>query len=215
MAVEERRQVLAGGEAAEQIARVGQGHVERVDLRDPDMGEDLALIAPVDLRLSTGDDLEPTVQTREFARADAQLVRDPGPGFLQIDLDALVVAGEAVLLDQTLVDYRPFYEDLGSQHRVDQRRDLVHHPSLRLPVRRPVRRRDRRLPRQVLADRAPVQPGRLGDLRQAHRPGLVKTAETPQLQPAMRVQDHRQPPFCHPEYTGAECRPTGHHRIKN
>ncbi|CAM5409681.1 hypothetical protein SVIOM342S_10390 [Streptomyces violaceorubidus] len=48
------------------------------------MGEDLALVPPVDLSLSTRDDLEPPVQTRQLARADTQFLRDPGPGFLQI-----------------------------------------------------------------------------------------------------------------------------------
>lgn len=64
VAVEERRQVLAGGEAAERVARVRQRHVEGVDLRDTDVGEDLALVTPVDLGLSTRHDLEPPVQTR-------------------------------------------------------------------------------------------------------------------------------------------------------
>ncbi|GEC10652.1 hypothetical protein SSP24_83070 [Streptomyces spinoverrucosus] len=91
VAVEERGQVLAGGEAAERVARVRQRHVEGVDLRDADMGEDLALVSPVDLGLSPRDDLEPPVQARQLTRADAQFLRDPGPGFLQIELHPLVV----------------------------------------------------------------------------------------------------------------------------
>ena len=42
VAVEERAQVLAGGEAAERVARVGQRPVERVDLRDAMTEQDLA-----------------------------------------------------------------------------------------------------------------------------------------------------------------------------
>lgn len=40
-----------GSSEAERGTRVGQGHVERLDLRDPDVGEDLPFISPVDLGL--------------------------------------------------------------------------------------------------------------------------------------------------------------------
>ncbi len=43
-AVEERLQVLADGEAAERIAGLRECHVEGVDLRDAQVGENLALI---------------------------------------------------------------------------------------------------------------------------------------------------------------------------
>ena len=36
--------------------------MERVDLRDPRIEQDGALVAPVDLGLRAGDDLEPAVQ---------------------------------------------------------------------------------------------------------------------------------------------------------
>lgn len=65
-----------------------------------------ALVTPVHLRLSSGNDLEPAVQTRKFTGSGAQFLRDPGSGFLQIELDPLVVAGECILLDQPLVDHR-------------------------------------------------------------------------------------------------------------
>lgn len=65
---EERRQSLAGREAAERIARLRERHVERVDLGDADMGEGLALIH---LGLSTRNDLEPTVQACQLARTEA------------------------------------------------------------------------------------------------------------------------------------------------
>jgi hypothetical protein len=45
VAVEERAQILAGGEAAERIPRVGQRHVERVDPRNPRIQQDRALVA--------------------------------------------------------------------------------------------------------------------------------------------------------------------------
>ncbi|RPK93802.1 hypothetical protein EES46_04975 [Streptomyces sp. ADI98-10] len=215
MAVEERRQVLAGGEAAERDARVGQRHVKRVDLRNADMGEDLALIPPVDLGLSTRNDLEPTVQTRQFAWADTPFLRDPGPGFLQVELHPLIVDRDAVLLGQALVDHSSFEHDLGPEHCVDQRRDLVHHPPRPLICCLSLRPRERGWVLQVLADRPAVQPGLLRDLPQAHRTGLVQRTKPPQLQPAMWIQEHRQPPLCHPEPTAADSRPTPRHRIKN
>jgi len=123
VAVEERCEDLAGGEAAERVTRVRQRHVEGVDLRDAHVGEDLAFVTPVHLGLRAGDDLEPTVQARQFAGADAQFFGDAGPGFLKVELHALVGAGEPVLADQPFVDHRALDEDLGPQHRIDQRRD--------------------------------------------------------------------------------------------
>lgn len=63
---------------------------------------------------------------------------------------------------------------------------------------RALRRRGRDLARQVRRDRAAVQPGLLRDLPQAHGTGVVERAVPPQLQSAMRVQNHRQPPFRRP-----------------
>jgi hypothetical protein len=189
--------------------------VERVDLRDTHMREDHALVSPVNLSLSTRNHLEPAVQTREFTRANAQLVRDTGPCLLQVELHALVGASEPTLLDQAFVDHRPLDQDLRPQHRIDQRCNLVHHPPTRLAVRSPLRRRDRHLPRQVLADRPPVQPSLFRDLRQTHRPRLVQTAKPPQFQPAMRVQDHRQPPSAIPnrQQQTADQQPSGHQEL--
>jgi len=62
VAVPERRQVHRGREAGEGVPRVGQCHVERVGPADPDVRQDVAFLAPVDLRLRAGDDLEPAVQ---------------------------------------------------------------------------------------------------------------------------------------------------------
>lgn len=59
--------VLAGGEAAERAPRVGQEHVERVDLRDSDVGEDLAHVFPVGLGLCCGDHFEPAVDAGQGA----------------------------------------------------------------------------------------------------------------------------------------------------
>ena len=62
--IPERRQIHAGGETAERVAGMRQHHVERIHLGDADMGQQVALVAPVNLRLRTRDDLEAAVQTR-------------------------------------------------------------------------------------------------------------------------------------------------------
>ena len=185
----ERRQVLAGGEAAERVPRVRQHHVEGVDLRDPGMGEDAALVAPVDLGLRSRDHLEPAVQPRQLRRRIAQLGRDPGPGLLQVHLDPLVVPGEPVLPGQPFVDDGALQQDLGAQPRVDHR--AVRRDDLPAPAcaRRRLRRRDRAVLFQVLLDGPPVQPGLTGDLRQA-RSGLPQRPEPAQLKPPLRFQHH-------------------------
>ncbi|MDQ0408757.1 hypothetical protein J2S50_007389 [Streptomyces sp. DSM 40167] len=68
------------------------------------MGEDPALVATVDLRLGSGNDREPAVQAGQFIGSDAELFRDPGPGFLQVELHPLVVSDETVFLDQPFMD---------------------------------------------------------------------------------------------------------------
>lgn len=192
VAVEERLQVLAGGEAAERIPRVRERHVEGVDLRDAHVGEDLALISPVHLRLGPWDHLEPAVHPRQFLGRDPEFVGDPRR--LNVELDPTIVPGEAVLLGQSLVDDRGLHQDLGPEHRIDQRSELVDHPCPRPPARRSPRRGCRPRCGEVLADRLAVQTGLPGDLRQAHRPGLQQAAKAPKLQPSLRIQDHCQPP---------------------
>ena len=63
--IPERRQIHAGGETAERVAGMRQHQVERIHLGDADMGQQVALVAPVNLRLRTRDDLEAAVQTRQ------------------------------------------------------------------------------------------------------------------------------------------------------
>lgn len=179
VAVEEGLQILARGEAAERITGVRKGHVEGIDLPDAHMREGLALVAPVDLRLGAGDHLEPAVQARQFLRRDPEFLGDPGAGFLNVELDPLVVPGEPVLRDQAFMDDRGLHQDLGPQHRIDQRRELVDHSRPGPSVRRPLRRCFRALRRQVLPDRLAVQPRLPGDLRQAQRTGLQQPPETP------------------------------------
>jgi hypothetical protein len=68
----QRGQIHAGGEAGERIPRERQRHVERVDVADADVAEQVALSPPIDLGLGAGDDLEAAVQpSQRFSSASA------------------------------------------------------------------------------------------------------------------------------------------------
>lgn len=175
VAVEERLQILARGEAAERVARVRQRHMEGVDLRDAQVGEDLALVDPVHLGLGARDHLETAVHVRQLIRRDAEFLGNPGPGFLDVALGSLVVAGEPVLRRKPLVDHGGLHQDLRPQHRVDQRRE-----PWPVTCRSTTGAEVRRVPRwQVLADRPPVQARLLGTLSQAHGSGLHQATKAP------------------------------------
>jgi hypothetical protein len=81
------------------------------------MGQQVTLVAPVNLRLPTGDDLEAAVQTPQ--RGVVGLLQrggDPRPGLGQEHLDPLVVTGEAVIGDQPLMDHGPFQRQSDCSH---------------------------------------------------------------------------------------------------
>jgi hypothetical protein len=81
VAVPEGGQIHAGGETAKRVPRMTQHHMERVHGRDADMGQQVALIAPVDLSLRTRDDLETTVQTAQRILVPvSEFGRDARPG---------------------------------------------------------------------------------------------------------------------------------------
>ena len=118
--VPEGGQIHAGGETAKRVPRMAKHHVEGVHVRDADMGQQVALITPVNLRLRTRDDLEAAVQTRQrIVVGLLQRGGDPRPGLGKEQLDLLIVAGEAVLGDQPLMDHGPFQGQIGSQPRLD------------------------------------------------------------------------------------------------
>ena len=159
------------------------------------MGQDGALVAPVDLGLGAGDDLEAAVESGQFVRGDAEFGGHPGAGFLQIELDPLVVPGEAVLLHQALVHHRALDQDLRPQPGVDDRCHRVHHLRSTAATWADHGRSHRRLPTQVLRDRPSVQPGLPGDRADAHRAALEQGAKPSKFQPALRIQHHgRCPP---------------------
>ena len=105
------------------------------------MGQQVALVAPVNLRLRTRDDLEAVVQTPQRVVVGlGQRGGDPRPGLGQEHLDPLVVAGEAVLGDQPLMDHCAFDGQIGTQPPLDhinERGDQQRlHPSPRRAFRR-------------------------------------------------------------------------------
>ena len=167
--------------------------MEGVNLRDPRMGEDAALIAPVHLGLRAGHDLEPAVQPCQLTGRIAQFRRDPGAGFLQVHLDPLIVAGKPVLPGQPLMDHRAPQQQLGAQPRVDHRGIRGDHLLAPVRPRRWLRRSHRAVSLQVLLDRPPVQPGLPGNLRDAHL-SPPQRPEPAQLKPPLRLQHHQQPP---------------------
>jgi len=73
--------------------------VERVDLADPGLEQDLAFVAPVDLGLRAGHHLEPAMQPVQ-ARLGVTVFGQPCAGPGDVELDPLVVPVEAVLGDE-------------------------------------------------------------------------------------------------------------------
>jgi hypothetical protein len=116
VAVPEAAQVLRGGKAAERVARIRQGHVEAEGMQRPRCGRHLTLVAPVDLGLGTSQDLEAPMEAVRLGRRLGQA----SPILSDIDLDPLVVAGEAMLGDQPLPDHARLELRLAAQPGVDQ-----------------------------------------------------------------------------------------------
>ena len=114
-----------------------QRHVERVDDPDPDVREEVPVIAPVDLGLGTRDDLEPAVQPRERVLVlRREFGGDPRPSFGQEHLHPLVGAGETVLGDQPLMDHRPLQADVSAQPRLGHAHERHDHLRLAAGPRR-------------------------------------------------------------------------------
>jgi hypothetical protein len=91
------------------------------------MGEQVALLTPIDLSLGAGHYLEAAVQPAQPVLITVgEFDRDPRPGLGQEHLDPLVVAGEAMLGDQPFMDHRALDGRVGAQPRLhdgDKRAD--------------------------------------------------------------------------------------------
>ena len=93
--------------------------MEREDL--PPEGEQVALLAPVDLTLRTGEDLEPAKQPAQVVVIGVeQLVLEQRPHGREVHLHPLVMAGEAVISHQALVDDASLQRHIATQPRLDQ-----------------------------------------------------------------------------------------------
>ncbi|GHD49659.1 hypothetical protein GCM10010335_59380 [Streptomyces galbus] len=149
------------------------------------------------MRLSTRNDLEPAVQTHKFTGSDTQFLRDSGPGFLQMELHPLVVAGQSVLLDQPLADDHT-RDQIPARSTASISGPTSSTTRAGPTTARPPRRRHGCLGRQLLRNRPTVQPGLLRDLRQADRTALTQIAKPAKYQPPMRAHNHDQPPSAAP-----------------
>jgi hypothetical protein len=121
--------------------------VKRVHLGDAGAGQDLALVAPVHLRLAARGHLEPAVQPFQRVLRIAQRGGDAGPGLGHGQLHPLIGMGEAVLGYQPLMDHGRRDAHITAQHRVDHRGERIDHPRLATLTRR--RRRRHRAGRQL------------------------------------------------------------------
>jgi hypothetical protein len=96
------------------------------------MGEEIALVAPVDLGLRTWDDFEAAVQPGQWIVVGlGQPGGDPRSGFGQEHLDPLIVTAEPILGDQPLMDHRAFDGQIGAQPPLHHRYEWGDHQWLR------------------------------------------------------------------------------------
>jgi len=169
-----------------------QHHVKRVDGRDAEMGQQVTLIAPVDLPLRAGHHFEPAVQTGQpILIRLLQLGGDPRPSLRQEHLHPLIVAGEAVLRDQPLVDHRAFQRQLGAQPSLDPLHERIDQPRLGAHSRWRDRRDGGRILGQILTHCPPVTAALAANLNQRCARSM-QGAETTNVHPGLRIQDHEQ-----------------------
>ena len=124
----------------------------------------------------------------------SQLGRDPRADLGQEHLDPLIVAGEAMLGDQPLMHNSALQRDIGAEPVLDQLDKRVDQPGLTTHPGRRRRRRRRRVLGQILAHRPPVTAALAADLDIAGA-RFVQGAETTNVHPGLRIQDHEQVPF--------------------
>ncbi len=156
---------------------------------NPDVGQQVTLIAPVDLSLR---DLEPTVQAGQpVLIALGELGGDPWPSLGQEHLDPLIGAGEAVLGDQPLMDHAALQRDVGTQPRLDHAHEWRDHLGLGAGPRRSGGWGRDSVLGQVLPHSAPITAALAGDLSISSARGMQGT-ETTDIHPALRIKDHEQ-----------------------
>lgn len=164
--------------------------MERVDGPDPDVGEEVAFVAPVDLGLGTRDDLEAAVQPGQRVLIGfGELSSDPRPRLDHQHLHPLVGPGEAVLGDQPLMDHGRLDGEVLTKQRLHNRHERGNHPQLGTSPRRR-RGRDRgSILFEVLPDGAPITTALAADLSKGCA-RFVQGAKTTNIHPGLRIQDH-------------------------
>jgi hypothetical protein len=169
-----------------------QHHVKRVDGWDADVGQQVTLVAPINLSLGARDHLEPAVQTRQRVVIRLiQLGRDPWPSLGKEHLDPLIVAGETVLGDQPLMDHGALQPQISPQPRLDDRHERGNEQRLAAGPRR-TRRRDRgSILGQIPTNRAPITTALAANLGERGARSM-QGAETTNVHPGLRIQDHEQ-----------------------
>jgi hypothetical protein len=156
------------------------------------MGQQVTLIAPIDLSLSTRHHLETTVQTAQRVLVPVgEFGRDARPGLGQEHLDPLVVAGEAVLGDQPLMHHRAFDGQIGPQPPLHQRDEPGNQQRLRAHPGRAFRRNRGSILGQILTNRPPITAALTTDLSKRGACSM-QGAETTNIHPGLRIQDHEQ-----------------------
>jgi hypothetical protein len=166
--------------------------MERIHSRDCDVGQQVALVAPVDLSLRTRDDLEPAVQTRQRVVVTiSELGSDPRPSISEEHLDPLIITGEAVLGDQPLMDHRALQRQIGPQPRLDPLHERINQPWLGTRSRRCGRGDGGARPRPDTYGPSANPAALTADLDERSA-CLVQSAETTNVHPGLRIQDHEQ-----------------------
>lgn len=168
MTTPEGGEVLARHEAGERVARVGEGHVEAVDVLGAGQGLDHPFIAPIHLGLGSGQHLETAVKLG-WSRADAL------PGLAHVELHPLVGALVAVVATQAVEDHGRLQLRLPFKHLVDHRGKGVDKAGLGLAHHSG--RPGTCIGLQILLHGTPIVTGLAGDLRPT-RTGSPKGAKS-------------------------------------
>jgi hypothetical protein len=159
--------------------------VKRVHLGDAGAGQDLALVAPVHLRLAARGHLEPAVQPFQRVLRIAQRGGDAGPGLGHGQLHPLIGMGEAVLGYQPLMDHGRRDAHITAQHRVDHRGERIDHPRLATLTRRRRRAAPRRPAAADTLRGTPIHPAHSGNL------GIRRTPLKQGTEPPYVIQDSK------------------------
>jgi hypothetical protein len=156
------------------------------------MGEQITLVAPVDLGLGAGDDLEPAMLPHQrLILIITEFGGDPRPGLGQEHLHPLIGTGEPVLGDQPLVDHAALQRDVLAQPHLDHADERGDDLRLGAHPRRSGRGDRGGVLGQVLPNGAPIDLALAGDLGIGSACSM-QGAETTDVHTGLRIKDHEQ-----------------------